>query len=354
MNALRSTLAALCLSALLASPALAQGRGFGMGMGPGLPVRLLTVEKVQKELALDDSQVEKSKALAADVQAKMRSNFEQLQGLEGEERIKKGQEIGKQMAEENKKALSAFLKPDQIKRLRQLGLQQRGGMAFNDPEVQKELKFTDAQTEKVKSSVQDMMSQMRRNLPECRRRPRRRSREVSDAQQGVHREVEGGSHRRSEEGLQGTARRPLSSSRRRCRNERSSGLWTNNHGFSGSLHRHALGQVPRLVDVAAARAGRRGRRAVAAGRRPAAAGRPRARRGSAGRRRRARRASSSPSVPTAIDRAAPGLDLLDVAQRLVVQRAPRGDEDARASRGRPGRSGRASSRRSGSPRRGCS
>jgi hypothetical protein len=161
MNALRSTLAALCLSALLASPAFAQGRGFGMGMGTGLPVRLLTVEKVQKELALDDSQIEKSKTLAADVQAKGRSNFEQLQGLEGEERIKKGQEIGKQMAEENKKALSAFLKPDQIKRLRQLGLQQRGGMAFNDPEVQKELKFTGAQTEKVKSSVQDMMSQMR-------------------------------------------------------------------------------------------------------------------------------------------------------------------------------------------------
>ena len=69
-------------------------------------------------------------------------------------------------------------------------------------------------------------------------------------------------------------------------------------------------------------AGRRGRPAVGAGRPPAAAGRPRGRRGSAGRRRRA----TELVVPLGADgedRPAAGADLLDVAQRLGVER-PRG------------------------------
>ena len=52
----------LGLVALLASPALAQGqgRGFGMGGGGGLAV-LIGNDSVQKELKLDDKQIEKAK-----------------------------------------------------------------------------------------------------------------------------------------------------------------------------------------------------------------------------------------------------------------------------------------------------
>ena len=120
-----------------------------------------------------------------------------------------------------------------------------------------------------------------------------------------------------------------------------------------SFDRHALGQVARLVDVAAApprdvvgqqlerddrqerlddlgRIGdrqedvrQRGERVVALG-------------------------------ADGDDRAVARLDLLDVAQRLGVQRAARGHEDARGLADRPARSARASSRPSDSPRRGYS
>ena len=66
------------------------------------------------------------------------------------------------------------------------------------------------------------------------------------------------------------------------------------------LDRDALGEVPRLVDVAAAEPGDVVGEQLERDDRHAAAGRPRARRGSAGRRRTIAPSSSSPSVPTAM------------------------------------------------------
>ena len=68
----------------------------------------------------------------------------------------------------------------------------------------------------------------------------------------------------------------------------------------GSLHGDALGEVARLVDVAAAEPGDVVGQQLERDDRQRAAGRSRGRRGSAGRRRPAPASSSSPSVPTAM------------------------------------------------------
>jgi hypothetical protein len=87
--------------------------------GPGSdPGQILKNENVQKELKITEEQLKK---------------YEELQ----------------------KKALADALSPEQLKRLKQIQLQQRGLRAFQDPEVQTALKMTDDQKEKVKTIAED-------------------------------------------------------------------------------------------------------------------------------------------------------------------------------------------------------
>jgi hypothetical protein len=53
------------------------------------------------------------------------------------------------------KALAEVLNEKQLKRLRQIELQQRGVRAFNDPKVQAQLKITDEQKENIKTIIDD-------------------------------------------------------------------------------------------------------------------------------------------------------------------------------------------------------
>jgi hypothetical protein len=150
----------LGLVAILAGPAAAQqGRGFGrFGGSPG---SLLGNESVQKELKLDDKQVDKAKELAEKTRAKMQEARESLQGLDQEERRTKMQELNREMTASALKTAGEFLTPEQLTRLKQIALQQRGAMAFNDPEVQKKLNLTDNQKTEIQAIVQESMEGMR-------------------------------------------------------------------------------------------------------------------------------------------------------------------------------------------------
>jgi hypothetical protein len=161
MRTLFRTMLGLSLAALLASPALAQGRGgFGRGGGGNLGT-LLGNASVQKELKLDDSQVEKAKELAEKTSEKMREVRETLQGLEAEERRTKQAEITKEMNESALKAVGAFLKPEQVTRLKQISYQQRGLQALTDSEIAKKLNLTDTQKSDIQAISQETMESMR-------------------------------------------------------------------------------------------------------------------------------------------------------------------------------------------------
>jgi hypothetical protein len=150
----------LSLVALVATPAFAQGRGFGM-MGGGGVAMLIGNESVQQELKLDDKQVEKAKEFADKAREKMRENREALQGLEGDERRTKQQELNKEMNESAMKAFGDFLKPEQITRIKQISYHQMGARAFSDAEVAKKLNLTETQKSEIQTIVQDSMEGMR-------------------------------------------------------------------------------------------------------------------------------------------------------------------------------------------------
>src|SRR5262245_18889649 len=119
---------------LLAAAATAQPGGGGFMRNPAM---LLNQESVRKELKLSDEQVKKAEEFGA----KMRERFQDLQGLEGEERRAKVQEINK----ESEKTVGEILKPEQSKRLKQIGLQLQGPSAFTSQDVVKDLSITDEQ-----------------------------------------------------------------------------------------------------------------------------------------------------------------------------------------------------------------
>lgn len=155
MRTLSRLVLAVGLVAMLSVPAMAQGRGRGFGFGGGGGIgMLLSNASVQQELKLDEGQIEKAKELAEKAREKFTASRDTLEGLEGEERMKKAQEIGKEINEDAQKSAKEFLKPEQLKRLHQVQHQVAGAQAFADEHVQKELKFTDAQ----KSEVQEMLS----------------------------------------------------------------------------------------------------------------------------------------------------------------------------------------------------
>ena len=161
MRTMFRTVLGLSLVALVASPAFAQGgRGFGMGGGGGYAM-LIGNSGVQKELKLDDQQIEKAKELAAKAREDMQGVRDKLQGLEGDELRTKRAEIMKEMNDSAVKAVGAFLKPEQIARLKQVSYHQRGAGAFSDPEVAKKLNLTDTQKTDIQTINTESQSAMR-------------------------------------------------------------------------------------------------------------------------------------------------------------------------------------------------
>lgn len=140
---------ALGVALLVAAEASAQqggGRGFGFG-GPGI---LLQNEGVQKELKMDQGQIDKAREAVTKITEKNRDEFAKLRDINDQaERRKKTQELTRTVSADTYKAVADVLKPEQVKRLKQIDLQQRGYNAFAEDEVQKSLKLTEAQIKEI-------------------------------------------------------------------------------------------------------------------------------------------------------------------------------------------------------------
>jgi hypothetical protein len=161
MRAMLRGIVGLGVFALLAGPAFAQGRGFGMFGGRGGIAMLIGNASVQSELKLDDQQKEKAKEVADKNREKFQAARQGLEGLEGEERRTKFQELAKEVNESTLKAIGEFMKPEQITRLKQISYQERGAPAFSDPEVATKLNLTDSQKGDIKTIVDESNEQMR-------------------------------------------------------------------------------------------------------------------------------------------------------------------------------------------------
>ncbi len=190
---------AVGLAVLVAAPAFAQeqqrrgrGRG-GMGGGPG---GLLLNESVQKELKLDSAQVEKIKAAVTEVREKHRDDLAKLRDLSQEERRTKGTELFRQVGEETRKAVEPLLTPEQVKRYHQIELQAAARRSpvgvYERPEVEKALKLTTEQKDKLKTIREDFEKDQRevaqgggRRSPETREKLQALRKETEEKVQGV-------------------------------------------------------------------------------------------------------------------------------------------------------------------------
>jgi hypothetical protein len=149
---------------LLVVPAMAQqrqrgqgqgrgGRGGGFG-GPGL-AGLIRNEGVQKELGLTSDQTQKAEEAVQKVSEKYQDERATLRDLSPEERREKMTALNTKINDESLKALHDVLKPEQLKRLKQVELQQRGPDALTDPEIQSKLNLTSDQKSKIKTIAAD-------------------------------------------------------------------------------------------------------------------------------------------------------------------------------------------------------
>ena len=149
--------------AFLAAPAFAQPPGpppggfppGGFMPGGGGGAMLLLNPGVQKELKLTDDQIDKGRTAVTKIWEKYQPELQALADLSAEERREKGQALMKKLTEEVTKATSNVLKPEQVKRLDQITLQQRGAGALSDADIQKKLKLTDEQKTKLKKITDD-------------------------------------------------------------------------------------------------------------------------------------------------------------------------------------------------------
>jgi hypothetical protein len=147
--------------ALLVSPVVAQqpGRGRGMGMFGAGVAQLAQNKSVKEELKIDDDQAKKIKDALDKVNEEMKDERAKL-GRGSDASQEERAAARKKINEAEMKALKDVLKPDQLKRLEQIRHQIQGVYIFQDEEVQKQLKLTDEQKEKINDVQKDLQKEM--------------------------------------------------------------------------------------------------------------------------------------------------------------------------------------------------
>jgi Spy/CpxP family protein refolding chaperone len=151
----------LSVGLLLASTATAQpGGGFGQNLG--LANFISFNQGLQDELKVSKEQAEKLTTALNKVREDLREDTAKLRerGLAQEDRDK----INKKVNDANAKAVESVLKPEQVKRLKQIENQQ-GGLGifsvFSKEEAKTALKLTDKQDEEIKDISKDLQKDMR-------------------------------------------------------------------------------------------------------------------------------------------------------------------------------------------------
>jgi hypothetical protein len=128
---------------LLASPALAQGRGGSGGGAAGF----LMAPNVQKELKLTNEQVRKVQEILREIRERHQGDYTALRDASTDVRWAKMATLNETVSDEVKKALS--FSAEQSRRFDQIGLQAHGLQAFAHPTVQEKLKLTADQKSKI-------------------------------------------------------------------------------------------------------------------------------------------------------------------------------------------------------------
>jgi hypothetical protein len=157
------------LIAMLADQAVGQGQAVS---GPGLWIgfvqtALLVDPAVHKDLKLDEGQVEKAKALAAEIREKFDAARPKVRGLPGDQAQAKMAELVPPILDDAMKSARSFLKPEQIKRFHQIDIQAFGPTAFTYPSVTNKLVLTEEQGPKIRAVIVELQGEQRKAMQEA-------------------------------------------------------------------------------------------------------------------------------------------------------------------------------------------
>jgi hypothetical protein len=148
MRNLRVTILTVGLVVLAASPAFAQRQRGQFNRTRGA-ADLLAIDKVQDELKLTDDE----KASFTKITDKFKDDIASArQNMD----FQKMGDLRKQQNEAVDKAAPDILKPDQLKRFKQLEVQAAGLQAFAQDDVVTALKLTDDQKKSIKEATDDL------------------------------------------------------------------------------------------------------------------------------------------------------------------------------------------------------
>jgi hypothetical protein len=157
MNRFVTRSLALALFALVVVPVFAQPPFPGGGFGVLGIAQLVTNKSVQEELKLTEDQIAKLKAASDGVRAKYKDQLDEVR--KSKDFTKMG-EINKSMSEESTKVITKLgdeiLKPEQMKRLKQIEIQVAGPRALaSNADVQKALMLSESQIGEIKAINDD-------------------------------------------------------------------------------------------------------------------------------------------------------------------------------------------------------
>jgi hypothetical protein len=130
------------------------------------PLQLIQSEQLKTELKITAEQSTKLKEVENDLRAKVteKNASANLKGLDAKAKEEKLKKIGEELNSETKASrekIATILKPDQIKRMKEVFLQVFGLGPLNYPDFQTELKLTAEQTKQIDSIKETMLAEMR-------------------------------------------------------------------------------------------------------------------------------------------------------------------------------------------------
>jgi hypothetical protein len=127
---------------------------------------------VRKELELLDEQVQKLDKLEQGRGERMRQTFSGLEDVPREQRFEKMRELMRKEQQQTEKDIGQILLPHQMKRLKQLEVQNRsrgGGQALLSERTGEELGLTTEQKESLRKKAAELEEQIRKKLTEMRK-----------------------------------------------------------------------------------------------------------------------------------------------------------------------------------------
>ncbi len=180
----RSIITLILLSGLFVFSPLAEaqrpggsrgGGGFGGGRGGQLePMTLVGIEQVQKEIGLEGDKLEAVKGVITEMRESSRSlfsGFGNFREMSEDERNKAMAEMRSKRDKMNKEAfakVSKHLSSDQVARLDQIALQQRGALALDDDKIVIKLELTENQQLKVAEITEAQADEQRKMMEDLR------------------------------------------------------------------------------------------------------------------------------------------------------------------------------------------